>query len=427
MAITPTDSRNLDLLINFIEQKKLTPILGKGIYTYLENDKALFVETLLITKLLEKHDCADQQLPSLTAAINYLVKEKDQDKDFVIQDLLAIIKETPLELPLLNKFLKINGLNYYINTIIYSSYLEALVETVKKAKPDCIDFSLKAEKISDSHDPADNAEPLIFNVLGSLHNTVDPAISDEDMMEFVGSFKERLDKFNCLNIKDILKTRPLLFIGCAFPDWMIRFFLRLLSLSPMNEWPNRKIFIVNDSTDKVQLDFLKKYKVVQFEMNTAEFIQELSERWKNKNPEKITKKKIFLSYSSDDKVAVETLKLKIEAIGNVECWYDNEQLKAGNKYETIIYDNLQNADLCIPLISANSLNFVNSFVQQEWVTAYNQSRVKKDFLLPIIIDETTRRDNKIPKYFSDYVFGIIPQGNADPEFIQSIKTILHLS
>ena len=330
-------------------------------------------------------------------------------------------------MPLINEFIAIDGLNYYINTIIYSHYLETSVESIRNKKPSCIDFSLKAEKISDSADPANYNEPFIFNVLGSLQNTVDPALSDEDMMEFVGSFKERLDKFNCLNIKDTLKTRPLLFIGCTFPDWMVRFFLRLLSLSPMSEWANRKIFIVNDSTEKMHLDFLKKYKVIQFDMNTGEFIHELAERWKSKNPQKITTKKIFLSYSSKDKEAVETLKTKIEAIGNIECWYDNEKLKAGDEYEPKIYDNLQNADLCIPLISANSLDYINSFVQQEWVTAYNKSIVKKDFLIPVIIDETTRRDEKIPRYFSKFTFGILPKGDANPDFLQLIKDTLNLS
>ena len=427
MSITPSDSRNIDLLINFIEQKKLTPVLGKELYKYSGKDDLLPIEDLLSAKLLEMHDSADQLLPSLTATINYLIKEKEQDKDFIVQDLLSIIQKNPLQLPLLTEFLKVDGLNYYINTIIYSNYLESSIEMIRKKKPAYIDFSLKAEKNSDSGDSEKYQDPFIFNVFGSLQNTIDPALSEEDMMEFVGSFKERLEKFNCLNIINTLKNRPLLFIGCAFPDWMVRFFLRLLSMSPMNEWANRKIFVVNDSTEKIHLNFLKKYKVIQFDMNTGDFINELVERWQSKNPQKISPKKIFLSYSSADQEAAETLKSKIEAIGNIECWYDNEKLNAGDEYEPKIYDNLQNADLCIPLISANSLNFVNSFVQQEWVTAYNKSIVKKDFLMPVIIDETTRRDEKITRYFSKFTFGIIPMGDPDPQFIQLIKETLHLS
>ena len=369
----------------------------------------------------------------LTHAVSYLVNERRMKPMEVTRKLKTLVKETGFEFPLLTKLLEVSDLQYFINTSVYNNVLEQKLKDVRGQEPTSINFSIN-EPFSDCEDLEKLKQPFVFNVFGSLLHTVDAALSEEDMLEYTGYFKEKMS--GAANIINALRNHSLLFIGCAFPDWMVRFILRLLSNEPLNEWGTRRnIIVVNDRSDvrKTQFDFLSKYEAITYEGDTADFIEELSTRWSRKNPSAAKSKRIFLSYTVKDKDAVENLKKALESIQNVACWYDNREITPGDDFKTEIAKNIKSADLFIPLISSNSLLHKDGYVQLEWLTADNVNTFRKidgnteKYLMPVVIDDTNPYDTSVPKFFSELSIGKVPQGSPGQEFINQVRNTLRLA
>jgi hypothetical protein len=428
-----SEQSDWDELLDFITDRQLTPILGKEMYKFRQDDLLMPVDEYLSRQILGLNNATDQPELTLTQAVNYLVNEKKVKTMDIIRKLKLMIKEINFEFPLLSRFLSITDINYYINTAVYNNVLENNLTTIRKQTATSINFSIN-EPFSDCDDLDKLQVPFVFNVFGSLLNTVDPALSEEDMLEYTGYFKEKIK--NATNIINALKNKNLLFLGCDFPDWMVRFILRLLSNEPMHDWGSKRtIVVVNDMSDarKKQYEFLKNYDVVTYDGNTKDFVEELSSRWKQKNPSSVKNKMIFLSYTVKDKDAVENLKKAIEGINNVTCWYDNREIVPGDDFKTEIAKNIKSADLFIPLISANSLMHKDGYVQLEWFTADNVNTFRKidgntgKYLMPVVIDDTNPYDNNVPKYFSELSIGKVPAGNPGEEFINHVKETLNLS
>ena len=424
------DQYDWDELLEFIAEKQLTPILGKEIYNFRQNDLLTTLDDYLSKQLLEVNRVIDQEMVELPSAVSYLVNEKKLKAMDVSRKLKSMVKEISFEFPVLTEFLRITDLNYFINTAVYNNVLEQNFEKIRGQKPTSINFSIN-EPFSDCDDLEKLQDPFVFNVFGSLLTTVDAALSEEDMLEYTGYFKEKMN--NAANLINALRNQNLLFIGCAFPQWMVRFVLRLLSNEPMHDWgTKRTVIIVNDDKEikNGQYNFLRNYDVMIFDGSTAEFVHELSSRWQRKNPSAAKTKRIFLSYTTKDRAAVETLKTALEGIENVSCWYDSHEIHPGDDFKTEIAKNIKSADLFIPLISANSLLHKDGYVQLEWMTADNVNTFRKidgntnKYLVPIVIDETNPYDVNVPKYFSELSIGKVPQGNPGEEFINQIRESL---
>jgi DNA-binding MarR family transcriptional regulator len=427
-----SEQSDWDEVLEFISEKQITPVLGKEMYKFKEAGLLMPFDEYLSRQLLESNRITDQPPLSLTKAVSYLVSERKVKSMDVTRKLKSMVKEISFEFPLLTQFLSISDFDYFINTAVYNNVLEHTLAQLRGQKPASINFSIN-EPFSDCDDLEKLKEPFVFNVFGSLLNTVDAALSEEDMLEYAGYFKEKMN--GAANITSALRNHNLLFIGCAFPDWMVRFVLRLLSNEPLHEWGSKRtIIVINDSTDlrTTQYDFLKNYDVVTYEGNTSDFVQELSVRWKQKNPSAVKTKKIFLSYTTKDREAVETLKKALEGIDNVSCWYDNREIAPGDDFKTEIAKNIKSADLFIPLISANSLVHKDGYVQLEWFTADNVNTFRKidgntdKYLMPVVIDDTNPYDTNVPKYFSELSIGKVPQGNPGQEFINQVRESLSL-
>ncbi|MEO8111324.1 MAG: toll/interleukin-1 receptor domain-containing protein [Ginsengibacter sp.] len=443
-----SEPRDWDELLKYIFKKNLTPVIGKEMFKFKNEDSLTPIDDYLSKQLLEEFDVTDQPAMTLPEALNYLTNVRREEPLDIKTRLNSMVEDiADKDFPLLSDFLSVNKLSYYINTTVYNNVLEDKLKKIRKQDANTvksINFSIN-RPFNDIGILEDLSDPFVFNVFGSLLDTVDPALTEEDMLEYVGEFKEKLNvKPNIINA---LKNKNLLFLGCAFPDWMVRFILRLLSSEPLHDWgTKRRIYIINDDTDlrKRQFDFLENYRVVTFKGNTNDFVKELSERWpkyyeeetkkleeeaKKENP--IDPKLIFLSYTRSDQAAVETLKGSLEKIENVTCWYDKENIEGGDKWNSEIQFNIRKANLFIPLISANSLTHKGA-VQDEWRSAVNEEGVRNltgqhdPYLIPIVIDDSNLYDPNLPDFFKEIDIKQVRDGNPDDKFINTIKARLKL-
>lgn len=443
-----SEPRDWDDLLKYISKRNLTPIIGKEMYKFKLDDKLVPIDEHLSKQLLAEFGITDQLSLTLPEAVNYLAVVKKEEQLDIKERLNSIVENIVAgDFPALSDFLSINSLNYYVNTTVYNNVLEEKLRQVRKENArmfKSINFSIN-QPFDDSDDLEKLNKPFVFNVFGSLLDTVDPALSEEEMLEYIGEFKGKMSAKP--NIINALKNRNLLFLGCAFPDWMVRFILRLLSNEPLHDWgTKRKIYIINDQTDlrSRQFNFLENYRVVTYKGNTGEFVNDLANRWQKFDEDERSKlqipekkeqpadpKLIFLSYTRKDQLAAEALKGSLEKIKNVTCWYDQEAIEAGDKWNSEIQFHIRKADLFIPLISANSLTHKGA-IQDEWRSAANEVGVRnligrnEAYLIPVVIDDSDRYDPNLPDFFRDIDIKTVPNGNPDEKFLNSIKTRLKL-
>jgi hypothetical protein len=433
MNKTFSDQYDWDELLDFIAEKKLTPILGKEMYTFKDGDKHVPLDNYLSKTILALQKISDYEAATLSEAVNYLEIEKKVKPMDILRKLKSVVKDIDFDLPVLSEFLSIKDLNYFINTAVYNNVLEKKIFEGRRQKANSTNFSIN-EPFSDCPDIDKLTEPFVFNVFGSLLNNVDPALSEEDMLEYTGFFKEKMS--GATNIVSALKNKNLLFLGCTFPDWMVRFALRLLSNEPLHEWgTKRTIIIVNDPSDlrAEQNRFLKNYDVITYEGSTATFVNELGSQWKKRNPGDGKSRSIFLSYTRADMQAVENLKKGIEQLGNITCWYDKRELEPGDDWREKIVVNIRKADLFMPLISQNSLEHEDGYVQKEWMQGTNEwifrnaDKKADKYLIPVVIDDSKLYSDRITKHFDSKInIARVPHGNPDHEFLNDIKKILNL-
>lgn len=429
-----SDQYDWDELLDFITEKKLTPVLGNEMYTFRDGDKLVPLDNYLSKKILELQNASDHQASTLSEAVNYLEIEKKVKAMDILRKLKSVVKDIDFDLPVLSEFLSIKELNYFINTAVYNNVLEKKIFDNRRQKANSTNFSIN-EPFADCPDIDKLTEPFVFNVFGSLLNNVDPALSEEDMLEYTGFFKEKMS--GATNIVSALKNKNLLFLGCTFPEWMVRFALRLLSNEPMHEWgTKRTIIIVNDPSGlrQEQHDFLKNYDVITYQGSTAEFVHELNTQWRKRNPADGKSKSIFLSYTRADMQAVENMKKAIEQIGNITCWYDKRELEPGDDWRERIVVSIRKADLFMPLISENSLEHEDGYVQKEWMQGTNEwifrnaDKKADKYLIPVVIDDSKLYSDKITKHFDSKInIAKVPAGNPNEEFLNDIKKILNLA
>ena len=427
-----SDDSDWEELLEFIAEKRLTPVIGKEMYKFRKEEDLVPIDQYLSKQILEQNRVTDQPPMTLNEAVNFLINDRRVKSMDIIRKLKAMVKDLNFDFEGLKNFLSITDLNYFINTAVYNNVLENNFEQIRGAQPNVINFSIN-EPFSDCDDLEKLDEPFVFNVFGSLLNTVDPALSEEDMLEYTGAFKEKMSV--APNLINALKNKNLLFLGCTFPDWMVRFILRLLSNEPMHDWgTKRTIIIVNDPTElrSRQYNYLKNYDVVTYEGRAVDFANLLAEKWRQQNPGEKKSKSVFLSYTVNDREALENLKAALENINNVNCWYDKREIASGDDFKLEIAKSIKSADLFIPLISNNSISHKDGYVQIEWFTANNVNTFRKidgnneKYLMPVVIDDTNPYDSNVPGYFSELSIGKVPQGIPDEDFLNMVKETLRL-
>ena len=430
ISMNAIDSTQIDWedLLKDIADKNLIPVIGNEIYKCNLNGQIINLDEYLAGKLFEENGITNTANCSLAEAVDILEKENHLHVRDLIRTLKEIVENLTIDFPLLNKFLEIDQLQFYFNTTVYNNILENTIKKTRNQSTTSINFSIRS-KFNDCDSIEDLKEPLVFNVFGSF-KSADPALSEEEMLEFTASFKERMVD-NAKSILDALKNKSLLFLGCTHPDWLIRFFLRVLSNERMHDWVDRlsQIIVVNDLSDhrQKQYNFLKNYNTLTYDGNTNDFVEELSKRWKERHPSAIKCKSVFLSYTQKDVEAVEKLKQGLSDIKSINCWYDKEKLFSGDNFETKITESIKDADLFIPLISENSLLQQDKYVYDEWFQAYTFSKVRRDrYMMPIVIDDVDLNNSIIKKFYPQMSIEKVPGGSPNPDFINRLKENLNL-
>ena len=135
---------------------------------------------------------------------------------------------------------------------------------------------------------------------------------------------------------------------------------------------------------------------------------------------------VFLSYASQDAEPAQRVYTALRAAG-IEVWFDQSELRGGEAWDRQIRRQIHECALFIPVISANAHARVEGYFRLEWKLAVDRSHLMapdRTFLLPVVIDDTTQADERIPDRFRELQWTRAPDGHASAAFIERVQRLL---
>ncbi len=337
----------------------------------------------------------------------------------------------------LGKLARITDFKFYISTSI-----DCLLEEVILRERNCADSELEIINYSLHKKPRKRVMPKItvYKLMGSLHDLTHSAIDEEKMLEYLFSISSREYYYHpqAKHFLDKTKDKSFLFIGCDFPDWLMRFVMRTLTNRRLSE-QNFKDYVVNNSKFQFQKlkNFLahcgKDFIVIDSSDtdNAVAFVDQLYGKWMDmKKEEKPMRYEgiVFLSYYHEDLGDAENFKNSLKDEG-INVWFDKEAKPAG-EHEKRISEIIRKCRLFVPLISNTILEDTKCYARDvEWKKAEKRSEYKKEIdsdhlfdIIPCITDKTRDDDSRIPDFMKK--FTIYDLKAEENKIINEIKSKL---
>jgi TolB-like protein/Flp pilus assembly protein TadD len=135
---------------------------------------------------------------------------------------------------------------------------------------------------------------------------------------------------------------------------------------------------------------------------------------------------IFLSYASEDAAAAQKICAALRA-ASLEVWFDQSELRGGDAWDAAIRAQIKACALFVPLISRHSRMRVEGYFRLEWKLAIDRSHLmatEKSFLIPVVIDDTTQTDARVPDRFLEVQWTRLPDGETTPAFVDRMRKLL---
>ena len=136
---------------------------------------------------------------------------------------------------------------------------------------------------------------------------------------------------------------------------------------------------------------------------------------------------MFLSYASEDRTAVEKLKIALEE-GGVDVFFDRDQLQAGNNWDVKLRRNVNECGLFVQLISKQTLTDDDRCFRIEWRAALARTQTmsfdpEHAFLLPVLIDDTPLKHPALPPEFAVSQATSLPGGEPTRDFVDRVRQL----
>jgi hypothetical protein len=284
---------------------------------------------------------------------------------------------------------------------------------------------------------------VVFHLFGRISGIPDSALIDEETLEFIWKLHEESMSGRLANLFDELRTKRLLLIGNAHPDWLARFFVRLSRRDRLYSGNEAREFVADGAVvaDVHLRDFLENFspQTKSFGVaNPIEFVDQLAEKWDafadkpDVAPEVhasvITTKPpaVFVSYASQDVQAVERLQNSLGSAG-LDVWFDKGRLGSGDPWWPVIEQNIASCDVFVPVISANTNKRDEGIFIREWNRALERlrdmDRATARLIHPVIVDETAESAVSFSG-FRDFHYTRALGGEPNADFIKILTDIV---
>jgi TIR domain/SIR2-like domain len=329
----------------------------------------------------------------------------------------------------LRQLAAITHFDLFVSTT-FDSLLEQAVNEVRfrgASRARVIAYSEKRQ-VEDIPAEPDSARPTVFQLFGKADPTGDFGITEEKILEFTHRLQSR--DLRPQNLFDALQANSLLALGCGFPGWLGRFFLRAAKGEQFFSQGARGVVADGAAPDPAFAMFLERRQTAVYTQGSAvQFVAELHRRWIEKygsrSPEDAAENaaspiqefkpdSVFLSYASEDRPYALRVKEAFNQTG-VDVWFDQSALESGDVYRLEIEKHIENCSFFIPLISRNTATMEKRFFRREWSKALDEAAAyppEYPFIQPILLDDTPLDSPGIPRQFRDRhirTFDALPQ------------------
>lgn len=273
-------------------------------------------------------------------------------------------------------------------TTTFDSYLEILMRDIWGDRLrvvniwDAASLSEFYNRLSEYREVKDYCEPTLIYAFGKCDERDGYFYASKDF-EYIQTIERWLefDKHKNPMMLYILSKR-LLSLGCKFDDWYFRFFWYILRREEMKQRDGdiTIAFDRDDRSDQKLENYLKNSRAItQTEMSASELMRQMTKVLTSTGPDNPYRDivstyrrqgKIFLSYCSKDKdLALRTFQDLRRIYPNT--WFDQENIRGGDNYNTEIEYGIGHAKIFIPLLTPNIAEDlqngkVDNYYNDEW-------------------------------------------------------------
>ncbi|HVZ66284.1 MAG TPA: toll/interleukin-1 receptor domain-containing protein [Lacunisphaera sp.] len=438
-----------DDLLNYIEEKRVIPIIGPELLRVDTDGGPRLLMEWLAEKLAARLNVATaglaQPLELNDVVCAYLANHGRREEAYT--RLRSIMREANFAPPIpLRQLAEITDFNLYVSTT-FDPLLEQAINAVRfggTANTEVIAYA--PNRVADLPVERDDLQrPVVYHLLGRLSASPTYVISDEDMLEFVCALQS--EHLTPEKLFHALEHNHLLVIGSDFSNWLARLFLRMTKRRRLSD-PRDVGEILADShtmRDVRLVSFLQQVSVrTRLFTGAVEFVAELHRRWMARNggavaaaggsaapmrflppAREMPEHAVFISYAREDLPAVQKLKAALDAAG-LTTWFDMDRLEGGDDYDRKIRGNIARCSYFVPVVSATTQARHEGYFRREWNYAVDRTRGMADgavFILPVCIDGTTEADAIAPEKFKAVHFSRLPGGEPTPEFIRRLQEL----
>ncbi len=441
------DSKQWSKLLQSIAKGVVVPIVGRDLLQIeIEGKSQLLYEYLAqrLAKELEVDDCGpcssiDQVVASYLNASRRNSRDDVNVKTF---EILGELRDAQGQLPVpepLKKLATIGPLRLFVSTTVDSLLAKALGTPADHV----FAYSPNSTLCDIPRDYARSPHRVVFHLFGKISGIPDSALIDEETLEFIWKLHEESMSGRLANLFDELRTKRLLLIGNAHPDWLARFFVRLARRDRLYSGNEAREFVADGAVvaDAHLRDFLENFspQTKSFGVaNPIEFVNQLAEKWEAfaDKPAAATEvhasfapskaPAVFVSYASQDVESVERLQNSLGNAG-LDVWFDKGRLGSGDPWWPVIEQNIASCDVFVPVISANTNKRDEGIFIREWNRALERlrdmDRATARLIHPVIIDDTP--ENAVSfSGFRDFHYSRAAGGDAKPEFVKTLTDIV---
>lgn len=433
-------------LLGYIESREVIPIVGKELLTITVDGREAPLERHLAERLAVALGLPTGELSggfglnevamACAAAGRHPTSPYSKLKSLLDEMGPELRREPPSAL---RQLAEITDFTLYVSTTFDVLLYEALASA--RAGPDHDPIArIVWSPRSKPEDLPCEPRALQRCTVGSASREREYALSDEDTLELMHILPAR--RHVCPRLFEAFKGSHLLFLGCGFPDWLARFFMRTMADQRLFERaPLMQDFVADGMVgrDPNLVLFLRHlHRQVYPPGDPIAFVHR---RWGERRPARpehvvpltsaatpmaVPPGTVFLSYASQDRAAVRTLKSALEAAG-IAVFFDQHSISPGADWELQIRTVVRDCGLFLPFVSRHAAERDEGWFVKEWELAIERAQGVKahvPFIQPIVIDDLPERDPRIPEYFWTRQCRRFPGGVPEPGFVERTKMTL---
>jgi hypothetical protein len=448
-AVQGFDEDAWDDLLNYIEERRVIPIIGPDLLR-VQTDRGLmplyeWLAGRLATRLQVDTSPLPQPLTLNDVVCSYLGQRGRREEAYT--RLRSILRENDFEPPaVLRQLAQITDFDLLVTTT-FDPLLEKAVNAERYGgQPLSEVIAYAPNRVADL--PAERsqlARAVIYHMFGRLSASPTYVISDEDMLEFICALQS--EHLTPERLFHELEHNHLLLIGSDFSNWLARLFLRMAKRKRLSDPRDVGEVLADDHTlqDARLVAFLQQVSVRTRVYAGAEaFVAELHARWMKRNggaqaapaagvaPQRflppareMPENAIFISYAREDLAAVQRLKAALDAAGLV-TWFDLDRLEGGDEFDRKIRANIARCSYFVPIVSAATQRRLEGYFRREWNYAVDRSLNIAEgavFILPVCIDDTAEAEALVPEKFRALHMSRLPGGEPTPEFLRRLQEL----